>query len=56
LWTGILLANRDAILAGLGRYEQTLGQFRAALEQNDSQSLKELLAAAKIAREGCGGN
>jgi len=55
LWTGILLANRDAILAGLGRYEQTLDQFRAALEQNDAQSLKELLVAAKIAREGCGG-
>lgn len=56
LWTGILLANRDAILAGLGRFEETLDKFRRALEQNDSRSLKELLAAAKMAREGCGGN
>jgi prephenate dehydrogenase len=55
LWTGILLANREAILAGLRRYDQTLDKFRQALEQNDSTSLKELLAAAKLAREGCGG-
>jgi prephenate dehydrogenase len=53
LWTAILLANRDGILAGLERYGETLNQFRRALEQNDPASLKDLLATAKLARKQC---
>lgn len=52
LWTAILLANSEPVLAALQSYDQSLGAFRQALETRDAVRLKSLLAAAKARRDG----
>ena len=51
LWTAIFLANRRDVLASLMKFDQLLAEFRQALEHNDADELKRLLAAAKMNRE-----
>jgi prephenate dehydrogenase len=52
LWTAIFLGNRERMLASLTKFDQLLAEFRQAIEHNDAQRLKELLAVAKLSREG----
>jgi cyclohexadieny/prephenate dehydrogenase len=52
LWTAILLSNRTEVLAALARYGEQLERFRAALEANDPEGLRRLLAAGKAMRDG----
>jgi prephenate dehydrogenase len=51
VWTEICLTNRDALLAGLGDYEQWLAGFRAALEAGDAAAVEQCFAQGKAARE-----
>ena len=51
LWTGILLQNREAVLAGLEIFGISLDRFRKALETSDRLSLDQLLAQAKRMRD-----
>jgi prephenate dehydrogenase len=51
LWTGILLQNREAVLAGLDRLGTSLDRFRQALETSDRKTLDQLLAEAKQKRD-----
>ncbi len=47
----ICLANRDAILARLDAYLDTLSQLRAAVDAQDGPALADIFAAAKAARD-----
>jgi prephenate dehydrogenase len=51
LWTGILLQNRESLLAGLDLLGVSLAQFRRALETSDRPTLDRLLAQAKTIRD-----
>ncbi len=51
LWTGILSMNRDAVLAGIDQVQQHLAGFAAALRDENSDRLKQLLHEAKAARD-----
>jgi prephenate dehydrogenase len=51
LWAAILMGNREQVLASFARYEETLGHFREAIEENDVSALKLLLKAAKMRRD-----
>lgn len=51
LWTAILLANVEPVLAELEKYEQSLTAFHQALAARDAARVKELLAAAKTRRD-----
>jgi len=51
LWTGILLQNRESLLAGLDLLGVSLAQFRRALENSDRPTLDRLLAQAKTIRD-----
>jgi len=51
LWTGILLQNRESLLAGLDLLGVSLAQFRRALENSDRPTLDQLLAQAKTIRD-----
>ena len=51
LWTAILLANADGVLAELDAFSTSLAQFRAALATRDAVELKRLLAVAKSKRD-----
>jgi len=51
LWTGILLQNRESLLAGLDLLGVSLAQFRRALETSDRPTLDQLLAQAKTIRD-----
>ena len=55
VWIPILLQNRDAIVAGLDRYEHVLEKFRQAVANEDTTALRELLAEAKHSREALDG-
>jgi prephenate dehydrogenase len=54
LWTQILLANRANVLKSLERFEKTVSEFKAAIENRDSAALKRLLAEAKRIRDAVG--
>jgi prephenate dehydrogenase len=51
LWTGILLQNRESLLAGLDRLDVSLAEFRHALETLDRPTLHHLLTQAKRIRD-----
>ncbi len=52
LWMAILSANRQHVVDGLGKLEQTVGKLREALEQGDNECLLSILeAAAKRKRD-----
>ena len=46
----IALANREALLIELKRYEDQIDEMRAALEANDGQRLEEIFDTARTAR------
>ncbi len=50
MWRDIALANRDALLVELKRYEDQIDEMRAALEANDGQRLEEIFDTARTAR------
>jgi prephenate dehydrogenase len=50
LWSGILDANRQEILAVLARFEDRLGGFRKALEDADREGVRSLLEAGRDGR------
>lgn len=54
LWTQILLDNRAHVLAALDVFDQTLAEFRSALEAGDRQQLKQALNQAKRKRDALG--
>jgi prephenate dehydrogenase len=54
LWRQIFLANREHVLASLGRLERTLGELRRALEAGDGATLERLLAESKRIRDAVG--
>lgn len=51
LWTGILQANREAILAALDRFDKRLDDFRQALQMGDSAAIAALLKEGKDHRD-----
>ena len=50
MWRDIALANREALLIELKRYEDQIDEMRAALEANDGQRLEEIFDTARTAR------
>jgi prephenate dehydrogenase len=50
MWRDICLANRDALLAELRRYQDELGRLGTALERSDGAALEQAFAAARAAR------
>jgi prephenate dehydrogenase len=50
LWTGIFLSNRVPLLDALGRFENELATFRAALEQEDEARLQSWWESARNQR------
>ena len=50
MWRDICLANREALLGELRRYQDALAQLGAALERTDGAELERILAAARAAR------
>ena len=50
MWRDICLANRDALLGELRRYQDELARLGAALEQSDGEALERAFAAARAAR------
>jgi prephenate dehydrogenase len=50
MWRDICLANRDALLGELRRYQDELARLGAALEQSDGAALERAFAAARAAR------
>ena len=51
LWSAILLANRDEVLASVARFGASLRHIQRALEQRDADSLIDLLRTARENRE-----
>jgi len=51
MWHDIFLANQDALLTVLDRFNDDLGSLRQAIEQRDSQRLLGVFTRAKAARE-----
>ncbi len=54
LWRGICLANREALLAALDRFEAVVADLRRALEAGDGPVLERTFAAAKALRDRIG--
>jgi len=50
MWRDVCLANRDALLGELRRYQDALARVGALLEQSDAAALERLFAAARAAR------
>jgi prephenate dehydrogenase len=50
MWRDVCLANRDALLPELRRYQDELARFGAALERSDGAALERAFAAARAAR------
>ena len=50
MWRDIALANREALLVELKRYEDQIDAMRAALEANDGERLEEIFDTARTAR------
>jgi prephenate dehydrogenase len=51
LWTGIVLQNRQPVLAGLQLLAESLDRFREALTRSDRVTLDRLLAESKLMRD-----
>ena len=51
LWVGILLANARHAAAGLRDLERRTAELRNAVEANDAETLRRLLAEARVARQ-----
>ncbi|HWB14161.1 MAG TPA: prephenate dehydrogenase/arogenate dehydrogenase family protein [Pirellulales bacterium] len=51
LWRQIFASNRAAVLTALVRFDETLAALRAALERQNDDSLRQILAAAKERRD-----
>lgn len=51
MWSDIMLANREAVLAALDRYLEDLGSLRADLAAGDAGALLAHFGAAKQARD-----
>ncbi len=54
LWTQIFLSNQAPVLEALARLEISLEQFRTAIENRDTRTLKRLLTTAKRKRDAVG--
>lgn len=54
LWKQILTQNREHVLAALDEFQEVLGNFHKALEQNDDARLVKLLALGKKHRDALG--
>jgi len=52
LWTAIFLGNREAMLAGLDRFEEKLASLRGHIEAERADELKSELKSARAIREG----
>jgi len=50
MWRDICVANREALLGELRRYQDALAQLGAALEQTDGAELERIFTAARAAR------
>lgn len=50
LWREILLSNRDAVVAVLAEYQQTVGRLTDLLAAGDGPALEALLAAAQTCK------
>ncbi len=50
MWRDICVANREALLGELRRYQDALAQLGALLEQSDGAGLERLFEAARTAR------
>jgi prephenate dehydrogenase len=50
MWRDVCLANRDAVLGELRRYQDALAHLGALLEQSDGAGLERLFEAARAAR------
>lgn len=50
MWRDICVANRQALLGELRRYQDALAQLGAALEQTDGAELERIFTAARAAR------
>ncbi len=50
MWRDICVANREALLGELRRYQDTLARLGALLEQSDGAGLERLFEAARAAR------
>lgn len=55
MWRDICLANREALLAELRRYQDELARLGAMLEQGDGAGLERAFAAARTARRSLAG-
>jgi len=51
LWTDISMANADALLLMLGRFQRELAQVTAAIERRDGVALQAIYSRARDARE-----
>ncbi|MCH8530288.1 MAG: bifunctional prephenate dehydrogenase/3-phosphoshikimate 1-carboxyvinyltransferase [Saccharospirillum sp.] len=51
MWHDVFLANRDATLAILNRFQQDLSQLASAIEQGDGETLLGVFGRAKSARD-----
>lgn len=51
MWRDICLANRDAILAMMHKYQETLDTLKQAIAQEDGEQLETLFRRAKAARD-----
>ncbi len=50
MWTGILLANADNLLAAITRFESQTAEVRRLIESNDPVAIRAFLDAARRAR------
>ncbi|MCG5498605.1 prephenate dehydrogenase/arogenate dehydrogenase family protein [Ectothiorhodospira variabilis] len=51
MWRDVCLANQEAILKVMGRYQEDLGMITRAIEAGDGDSLLEIFQRAKGARD-----
>jgi prephenate dehydrogenase len=50
MWRDICLANREALLRELQRYQNEISKLNQALENNDAARLEEVFSLAKAVR------
>jgi prephenate dehydrogenase len=50
MWRDICIANREALLGELRRYQDALAGLGALLEQSDGAGLERVFGAARAAR------
>ena len=51
MWRDICVANRDAIAAQIGAFEQVLGQIKLLVENSDGTALQQLFSRARDTRQ-----